>query len=317
MSLRLNIALLVIGPLGAAACSCGEPSIPPPPTTPPVETGDTSIDMTGDTAPPKECDAPEVEPNDTVLEPSILPTNVVGCGDFSFDGDFDNWRIVVDEPSWLTVQAYADDGSTSDVAIILSSAQTGIAAARDTDEENPGVVTLLFPAEPDTYALNVREEQNKSGERYTYEVIATVSKAPYFEDSDGGIIDWMPEQEPNDIFETEATPLRDGDAILGSSTMPFDIDWYRVSVAPGKHTLDFEIQAYRKGSAGNYRLSLFTEDQQLIDEAVANPGTSSYDPRLVYQSDGDETLYLQVREENNLGNPAIWYMLDTRVEASQ
>lgn len=314
MRTPLTTALLLVGPALSAACSCGEPSLPPPPTTPPQETADTATEMTGDTAPPLPCEVPEVEPNDTVLEPTLLPTDYVGCGGFAFDGDFDNWSVEVLDSSWLSVSVIADEGSVANVAIILSGDESGIAAARDDDEEDPDV-HMVFPAQPDTYSINVREEAAKSGERYTYEILASVAKEPLFIDADGLVIDWVDEVEPNDDIPL-ATPLRNGDAHLGATQQPFDIDWYRVAVPAGKHTLTFEIQAYAKGSAGNFQFVLFSEALEVLERKTGGQPPSRRDPFLRYDSDGDEVLYLQVSEEDNLGNPATWYLLDTRVETS-
>ncbi len=312
----LGTALAVAAGAFATACSCGEPQIPPPP--PPDEsaaTGDTSAEATGDTAPPKPCDAPEVEPNDTFQTPSELPLDAIGCGTFDVEGDFDHWEFTVDAPTWVTVRAYADAGSTSNVAVLMTSSSGDIAAGRDGDFEGKDV-TMLFPALPDRYTINLREETTQAGERFTYEVLATVAKSPVFFDDDGQVLDWTEEPEPNDD-ELSAIPLRDGDAILGWSDAPSDADWYVVTVPPGRHSLSFDIQAYLVGSAGDYQLTLLDENLEVI-KTNENEGPVTYkDPRLEYASDGNETLYLIVLEQASLGNPAVWYVLDTRVEADQ
>lgn len=299
----------------ASACSCGEPSLPPPPPPPDSSTGDTSVEETGDTAPPPPCDAPEVEPNDSFQQATLLPVDQIGCGEFASEGDVDNWEFVVDEPTWVTVRAYADAGSAANVALFMSSSSGEVAAGRDGDFEAQDV-TLLFPAQPDRYTINVREETSQGGDRYGYELVSTIAKSPVFFDDDGNIIDWVEELEPNDD-ELMALPLRDGDAILGFSDVPTDPDWYVVTVPPGRHTLTFDIQAYLAGSSGDYRLTLVDEDLEVITTNSNQGPVTIKDPRLVYGSDGDETLYLLVLEEDGVGNPAVWYLLDTRVEADQ
>ena len=281
----------------------------------PETTGDTSVASTGDTGPIAACAAPEVEPNDTFQTPSFLPLDQVGCGGFEAEGDFDHWEFVVDQPTWVTVRAYADASSTANVAVLMTSSSGRIAAGRDGDFEAQDV-TLLFPAEPDRYTVNVREETTQAGERYTYEVVATIDKSPIFFDDDGHILDWVEETEPNDDA-FEAIPLRNGDAILGGSDVPSDADWYTVTVPPGRHTLTFDVQAYLAGSAGDYRLTLLDENLEIITTNDHEGPITARDPRLTYRSEGSELLYLLVLEEAGLGNPAVWYLLDTRVEADQ
>ncbi len=312
-ALRTVLAIAVTGV--ASACSCGEPSLPPPPPPPPETTGDTSVAETGDTGPPLPCDAPEVEPNDTFQTPTVLPLDQIGCGGFQVEADFDHWEFTVDAPTWVTLRAYADAGSTANVAVLMTSTSGDIAVGRDGDFEAQDV-TMLFPALPDRYTVNIREETTQAGESYTYEVVATIAKSPVFFDEEGAIIDWVEESEPNDD-EVNAFPLRDGDAVLGFSDEPSDADWYTVTVPPGRHSLSFDVQAYLVGSAGDYRLTLLDENLEVIKTNDSAGPVTEKDPRLNYASDGNEVLYLVVIEEASLGNPAVWYLLDTRVEADQ
>jgi len=300
----------------AAACSCREPELPDNNTedTDQEETGDTATTPTADTGPEAPCTAPEVEPNDTLNEPTTLPTDVTGCGVFDIEGDFDHWSFELQQDGWLALRVEAtDDGSLANVAVIMSGTTTDVAAARDHNEDDEDV-RMLIPALADTYVVNVREEEAKFGERYTYEILASVAKEPEFFDDEGAFIDYVDELEPNNDPFT-SPPLRNGDAILGFSDEQFDVDYYSLAVPPGRHELRFEVQAYAKGSVGDFVLTLF--DSDLVDIKSRANGEIGYekDPVLVYNSDGDETLYLQIRDQEGRGNEAMWYLLTASIEA--
>jgi len=294
--------------LFAVACACQDPPLPDD-NTETEDTSDTSDTApTGDTGPEPLCDAPEVEPNDTVNEPTELPMDVYGCGGFEEAGDFDHWSFTLADDAWIEVRVAAtNDGSLANVGVILSSDSNTVAAARD-DNEGDENVDLLFPAPADTYTLNVREESAQFGERYTYEVIASQAKEPDFYTDDGEFIDYVEEPEPNDD-PLAAPSLRDGDAILGFSDAQFDVDHFRVSVPPGRHTLRFEIIAYDEGSVGDFEMTLFDEDLESVKTARFGEVGFERDPILQYNSNGDELLTLQVRDEEGRGNSAMWYLL--------
>jgi len=307
---RIRQALLVATSLWAAACACQDPPLPDPPedenTGDTGDTGDTA--PTGDTGPDAPCDAPEVEPNDTVNEPTDLPMDHYGCGDFAEASDFDHWSFVLDEESWVSVRVQAtNDGSLANVGVILSGDTTDIAAARDDNEDNEDV-EMLFPAPADSYTMSVREENNQFGERYTYELIASKAKEPDFYDDEGVFIDYLEEVEPNDD-PLASESVRDGDAILGFSDVQFDVDHFKVSVPPGRHSLRFEVVAYAEGSVGDFELTLFDEELETVKSRLSGEIGFERDPVLNYGSDGDEVLYLQVRDQEGRGNAAMWYLL--------
>jgi hypothetical protein len=311
VSLTLLVGLSAL----AAACSCREPELPGDDNTDtdPQSTADTATTPTADTGPEPLCDAPEVEPNDTINEPTDLPMDRLGCGGFDEEGDFDHWRFSLNDDGWLAVRVEANDGSLANVAVILSGNETDVAASRDQNEEDEDV-HLLLPVPADDYIVNVREEAGKAGERYTYEILASVAKEPEFFDEDGAYIDWFFEAEPNDD-PALAPDLRNGDAILGFSDVQFDVDYYAVAVPPGRHELIFEVQAYAKGSAGDFVLTLFDSELNELKRRAVGQLDYERDPYLHYFADGDELLYIQVRDEDSRGNEAMWYLLTTSIEA--
>lgn len=300
----------------ASACACQDPPLPDDndDDTDQETTGDTSTTPTADTGPELPCDVPEVEPNDTLNEPTELPMDRVGCGGFDAEGDFDHWAFTFPEDGWLAVRVHAgDDGSLANVAVIVSGNATDVAAARDHNEDDEDV-DILIPAPADTYTVNVREEEQKAGERYTYEILASVAKSPEFFDADGAFIDYVDEAEPNDDPATSPA-LRNGDAILGFSDVQFDVDYYSIAVPPGRHSLDFEVQAYAKGSVGDFVLTLFDSDLNELRTRTSGELGYELDPVLHWNADGDEVLYLQVRDQAGRGNAAMWYLLTTSIEA--
>jgi hypothetical protein len=299
-----------------AGCQCRpDPSVPTPADTsePPTDTART------DTAPPPPCAWPESEPNNSDAEADLLPLEAFACGTFGAPADSDFWSFPVTEDTWLGVRVdAAENGSFANPAVVLSG-DDGLAILRNDGSETADV-HLLFPTAPRNYTLLVLEEsgQGDSNDRWFYDVMATVQKAP---------IDWTrSEVEPNDtVADVElANPALSGDLVFGVLDDGDDRDLLRIDVPVGRHEITVAAKGFDLGSPADTELLL-------LDSAGDSPGCGpgnggcvfrrgaigfERDPVLTYSSDGAETLYVRVQSEDDRGSAVHWYVLDVRIEGN-
>lgn len=314
--------LAVVATLWLTGCTC-RPELPEP--TEPTET-DTqptgSTGSTGDTAPPPPCPVPEIEPNDSVNEPTPLPMERRACGLVEAPLDLDVWEFVLEHDAWLAIEVEAADGSIADMTALLTPRVGAWAATRADDPESKDV-HLTFPAPAGTYALTVSEQTFAGGDRYDYDLLVSEAKSP---------VEYTREEvEPNDT-QPAAEVVADGDVILGTidgNGALADLDWFRVDVPAGKHTLTVDLDAYDLGSAADLTVRLY--DQALTPlplgcrDPCGGPACTpcafeggiqgvEFDPLAVLESAGGETLYVQVLEDGSREGPASWYAMTIRLE---
>lgn len=301
---------IVIGWMGTGGCQCryeppqetNEPDPPPPPTG---QTG-----TTGDTGPEPPCAWPEIEPNDTVLEPTMLGMEQHGCGtiDAAFDSDF--WQFTLDDDSWLEIQAEQGNGSIANMTFVLTPVGDDWSATRTDDIESLDA-TLRFLAPAGDYRLQVTEQTFSGGERFGYEILATEAKEP---------LTWTVEEvEPNDTLAT-AMPVLPGDEIYGltyvDTVVGGDFDWYVLTVPVGKHTVSVDIDAYEFGSSSDLTIRLYDASSEPLRSDINGTGGNP-DPVGSYESSGAEYVYIQVSELGNRESPAGWYVLKIGLEAAE
>lgn len=297
----VSVALLMSG-----AC---RPSLSPPNEVVPVEPppNDTWA-TTGDTAPPLPCATPEVEPNDVGTEATVLPLERPGCGELT-ENDRDAFAFTVDDAGWLSVEAERSDGSLADLVLRLDGPD-GQVITKDNDLEDTDV-SLEFPAPAGAWVAVVTETEGRGGERFTYELLVSEAKAP---------VEWTRlEDEPND-GSGDAEALTGTESVFGTfdgNDVLADRDWYEIRIPGGEHELSIDVDAFRYGAASDVEVQIWDADNARIDtltEDVDN-GVRDPDPRGVYRSPGDETIRLQVVEEDSIEGPAHWYVLHLRLEA--
>lgn len=304
-------ALVALGV--GAGCSC-KPDLGPnnPNPDPPEEDTDATDSDPVDTAPPPPCDAPEIEPNDTIGQATPLPMETIGCGAWDAPGDIDYFVFDLDEEAWVTVAVAAKAlGSIADAHLVVQAADGS--AMNRVDDEHSTDATLVFPGVPQLYTIQLVEQNLQGGsDRYFYEVVAAVTKPP---------VEWtVLESEPNDS-PGEALDLADGDVVYGDMADPTDSDWFRIIVPPGKHTVRVEVMGYQLGSAGDFALLYYDEDVEPLPHGCNNCvvhgplGAQGKDPAFEWQSAGDEILYVRLFEVEGRNGSAIWYSLHVTLEA--
>jgi hypothetical protein len=305
---------ILIGWMGIEGCQC-TPSIPPPDEPPPPDpTGNTG--NTGDTGPAPPCAWPEVEPNNTVLEPTLLGMEQRGCGGIDPEGDQDYWSFTLEEDAWLEVEVDAGNGSIADMALLLAKKLDDWTAARDDDPESLNA-TMLFPAPAGEYLLTTTEQDGGGGERYTYTVLVSEAKAP---------VTWMvTEVEPNDNEGNQTLPANINAENISNllALGPLDIygtmsgngpspdqDWFVLTVPSGRHTLTVDVEAFDYGSSADLTVTLWNDDltDKIKEYNGGIPGLE-LDPEGTYDSSGDELVFIQVTEAANIESPANWYVL--------
>lgn len=304
--LRIGVSLGVVG------CHCRpDPSPPPSETDEPRETGGS----TGDTAPPPRCDWPELEPNNTAASATPLAVDVGACGAFQNPNDPDFWEFELPVTTWLGVWLDArENGSFANPALILAGPD-GLVVRREDGDETADA-RLLFPAPAGSYTITALEQafQGDANGRWFYDVMATVQKAPRT---------WTTaEVEPNG-GRPSATALGDGDAAWGVLSTGDDQDWFAIAVPEGRHALTAHVDAFGLGSPADTVLTLQRADGSSPGCGPSNAqcrfprGEIGFerDPWLRYTSEGDETLYVRVQSEDELGSIAHWYVLEISLEA--
>jgi len=293
--------------LVAAAC---RPTLAPPDETPPVVTPprDTWA-PTGDTGAPPPCAAPEVEPNDSSGEATVLPFERTGCGQL-VAGDRDVFAFEVVDAGWVALEVERASGSVADLEVAIDGPD-GLRIDKMDDSESTDV-TLRFQAALGDHVAIVSEQNGQGGERFTYEVLVSEAKAP---------VEWdRTESEPNNTGD-QAELVSDAQvAIYGTldgNAELADRDWFELSIPGGEHALHIDVEAFAHGSAGDVRVEVRDTDGNLLrtfaDERIG--GVLEKDPRGTYRSPGDETIRLQVLEQDGFEGPGHWYVLKLAREA--
>lgn len=306
-----------------AGCQC-RPSPPPrtdPDTDPPQTTAETG--NTGDTGPTPPCDIPEIEPNNSVNEPTALVLERRACGIIDAPLDLDVWSFS-HEGSWLEVELDAAENAFTDPTFVLTPVGDVWAASRADDPESVNA-TLRFLAPAGDYKLAVSDQDFNGGERYGYDLLVSEAKPP---------VEWnRTEVEGNDIFD-QAETVVGGDRIYGTMDndppVP-DLDFYVITVPAGKHTLKIDIDAYDGGSSANLTVYLYDQAFDKLPTGCKDPCPASddtctpcalkggvvgleLDPFGEYDSPGSEIVYIQVLEATDQEGPANWYVLSIDLE---
>jgi len=294
--------------VGGAACGRSLP-IPTDGTTPVVEPPPDTWATTGETGAPPPCATPEVEPNEAGGSATPLPLERPGCGVLT-ENDRDAFGFVVDDPGWLSIEVERSDGSTADLELTVDGPD-GLRVDKFDDTESTDV-TLKFQAVRGDYVAVVSEEEGRGGDAYTYEVLVSEAKAP---------VEWtLLEVEPNDTSGTAQALTGDEVSVYGTfegNAELADRDWFELQIPGGEHALHVDVDAFTYGAAGDVKLEIRDEADALLRTMTdrVEGGQRENDPRGTYQSPGDETIRIQVLEEDGIDGPAHWYVLHLRLEA--
>lgn len=290
--------------LGCSGRGCGTPPLDDDVRvdTGPEETGDSDTDE--GTGP---CTLPEVEPNGSEAQAVTLPLETTGCGTFLGDLDIDYWLVDFTATGWLSISVDSRSiGSPADPGLLLTS-ESG-AGVHVGDSVSGEDIHLVFPTEPDRYHAMLAEVQSgQGGEGHTYEIMASWAKAPVSYNLD--------EEEPNNQ-PVEAQPLESGDLVLGWLEDAIDSDWYSVELPSGKQTLELDIDAWEFGSAGNFKILVYDEDDNSLGSWPSGEMGWEVDPKVTLTVAGNQTLRFRVAEEANRSSTLCWYLMRVTLEGT-
>lgn len=301
----LTVLALLFGLIGCTSCQ-REPDLPDTHTDTDQHGGDTGHGDTVDTDVDRTCPFVGVEP-DGVGNPTVFALEQTACGEFSAPADGDWWQVTLPEDGWVAFRVDARSiGSRADPAIVVMRDGAVLADARDRDDGTSEDPYLRMPADPGTYELFVNEETLAGGpDEFFYHLLASVSKPP--------VETWdVDDTEPNDDdTHAQTIPSQAYAVVLGEATHDHDVDDYRLDVPAGaKTTFTLQIVASSLGSPADFRLDVVDGTGAARGSATEGPLSWERDPQLVVVSQGDEALYVRVREELNRHGLAYWYALE-------
>ncbi len=295
--MSLWVALL----LGCRAC---QPEATPAPGDSDTDGGPGDTDLQETDVPPPRCDVIGAEP-DSTTSLGVLPLEALACGEFANPGDVDWWQVDLAEPDWLSLRVSARAiGSRADPAVVVFHDGSPIAALRDREQDED--VYLRIPGEVATYTLFVTEELLAGApEEFKYELLASATKPP--------VDSWdVDDLEPNDgALAAQSLPSAPIVRAMGRSDHPGDVDVWRIDVPAGEKT-DFIVRviASAKGSPGDFRVDV--QDGTGVVRASASEGShgGERDPVVNVTSEGDESLFVFVRDELDGDGVCYWYVLE-------
>lgn len=294
------------------ACKSCVPDLPPPDdeetnsdsgdSADSGETGDTAdTGETGETGPPPLCEVEEIEPNEFTSMQTV-PTETYVCGIFN-DAEDDDWfAFSQDEEGWMRVEVQAASrGSNANPRIDLYAVGQDD-ATHSTSSYLTSDVAIIFPAEPDSYWVDLQETDKLYGEDYNYYFIASSTKPP---------VTWTgQESEPNDDFGA-GNSFTFGDTIFGWISDPGDSDWYELDVPENVDYLVFTVSAYKYGSVADINLRLYQAEDD--DVWLDYGGASDYDPDPFHEwkdpAAGHYSLKLYQSNQAS-GSMFHWYTLN-------
>ncbi len=316
----MNLFLLFMGCNGCAGCVPNPPNeneqVDTDKTDTEVDTIETGAD-TEDTAPPPPCAYPEIEPNNSVSgsNATLIERENWACGNLAY-ADFDHFQFEVDEESWIKVDVDAVVmGSAADPYMALTSSDGDrLTVYSDSDSTDP---LAVFPVDgAATWTIMLKDPTSADpGDDYHYRLMASVTKAPVIwtheESYDAG--ETLPWDNGQGVMEIE-----EGMVVLGGLDYILEHDWYVFQTPPDKHQIEVEIVAFSEGSPTNATLKLYDEDGAMngVPLETVYTGLTAYDldPLLDRSSDGDETWYLAVRDQDGSAyGPGYWYTIEVRV----
>ena len=295
------MSLLVALLLGCRAC---RPEATPPTGDTDTDDGPVDTDPQETDPPDPHCDLTGAEP-DSSTSPGVLPLEALACGEFATPGDADWWQLTLAEPDWISIRIAARAiGSRADPAIVVCEDGLPVAELRDRDDDED--VYLRIPTEAATYGLFVTEELlGGAPDEYPYELLASATKPP--------VDEWdVDDLEPNDgAVAAQTLPSAPLARAMGRSDRPNDIDVWRIDVPAGEKTnFTVRIIASAKGSPGDFRVDV--QDGSGAVRAAASEGPHGWerDPEVTLTSEGDESLFVFVRDELAQDGACYWYVLE-------
>jgi len=265
-----------------------------------------------DTGPPAPCAFPEEEPNNTLGQAQEIDIEAWACGTISESGDLDTFRFVGTEEGWLRVWVRGFDiGSYAELSLYVSDNTQEYAAIQLNSEDSTDPLLVVPVPDGHTWFAQVGDAYGGAGERYIWELIGSITKAP---------VEWTVEEvEPNDIM-VDGQFVEDGDVIYGTVGVAGDYDWFLFEVPEGKVDIVARVVAKKEGSPLDATLVLYTPDGVVKSTVASGELGSDRDPLMEISLDEAGTWGLLMKSVNG-ANPLFWYSLefsmDTEADTGQ
>ena len=195
-------------------------------------------------------------------------------------------------------------GSLADPGMLISS-ESG-ASAHVGDSTSGEDIQVVFPTGPERYHAMLAElHSGQGGEGHTYEIMASWAKAPISYNRD--------EEESNDV-PSDAQVLVSGDMVFGWLEDAIDTDWYAVDLPAGKQTLHIDVDAWDFGSAGDFKIIAYDEEETLLGTWMTGEMGWEVDPYVTLTVPGNQTIRFRIAEQRDRSSPICWYMIRFSLE---
>jgi len=234
----------------------------------------------------------EEEPNGEIgnATPMEFDTQYTGIMDAS--GDYDYFRISIEQPGRLTISATNPAGSLMRTYLTMYTIDADYTYATSSAANAGDPVTLTWNiVEPGDYFLRVHDNNNNAEVRYTITTSLQMSPDPY---------------EPNhDIIN--ATSLKIGDILQGYIFSNGDEDWYKV-ILNDQGTLSVSLTNMPENLRGYITIYNSNTNYIYVTAYANNDKDNVY---LDYNVAVPGTYFIRIHDRDNDSNPASTYTLKT------
>ena len=274
--------------------SPGEESTPTDDSTPP------------ESQPPLFCDVQELEPNNTVSTPQVMPMEKWICGHIDTVADADFYSFTTTEPGWVTIEVLAAaKGSSADMVLSLTDTDRSVGVYDSYLSTDP---RISFPAdEPGTYVGWLSEGNPLlSGEEYAWYFRASISKPA---------LGWSrTEVEPNGNTQDKAEEFTIDERVFAIIEDSEDTDWYHIVTPETATAIILDVDAFRYGSPMDTTMIIRDAAGTLIKRVYSGEIDYDFDPHVEIKTEGSQDWYVQIFNPAEKGSRFPWYTLSITAE---
>lgn len=259
-----------------------------------------------DTAPPLFCNITEIEPNDTLSQPMILPMYDWVCGHVDHIGDADFYNLTTTEPGWVTIEVEAaSHGSSADMALALSDGDRAVVVYDGYLSTDPRIV---FPADTPASFDGWLSETNPlvGGDEYTWYMRASISKPA---------IGWSREEvEPNGPTSADAEPFTIEERVFGTLSDSDDTDWYHLVTPEGANAIIIDVEAFKLGSPLDSTVVVRDAEGKIVKWIASGEIDYDLDPHSEIKVEGVQDWTIEIFNPSQQGSRFHWYTLTIQAE---
>ena len=244
------------------------------------------------------CEAPEVEPNDSVEDGRTLVFDAVNCGRFSSARDLEWFGFDQDGDEWLEVRAYGPSFGSSATPVLYLSGPDDLLAYQATGN-GPREPWLVGPVSAGRYELLLSDNHQGSSDQHLWKLTLSLVERPFTPTG------W--EAEPNDT-SADAVPLGDGALIAGTIGSASDFDRYRIDLPTDAGEYEVTVRYGSYGSALAARVVLLDADTEEVLESFPSDYVAGL-TRLEGLTAANEK-FVQVMSEDAQSGAFHWYTIE-------